>query len=263
MIPEIITTDRFHHVEHVMGMPISFDIRPPVPHHDVVRDAVGWLHHVDTTFSTYQADSVITRIGRGLMDESEAPIEVLEVLAECRRLTRLTNGAFDAFNVPSPSGTMLDPSGLVKGWAVKGAADILEDAGAENYCINAAGDIALGGTAEPDRPWTIGVRHPRVADMLATTLRLAGPVGIATSARYERGDHIVDPRNGQPARAMVSATVFGPDLGLADAYATSLFVMGPTGLGWIAEQPGYEAYIITNDDMTSWTEGFGTAWPNR
>ncbi len=263
MIPELVTADRFHHVEFVMGMPISFDIRPPVPPLGVVRDAIGWLHHVDETFSPYQNDSILTQIGRGLISETEAPLEVREVLDECRRLKLLTSGAFDAFNVPAPNGTMLDPSGLVKGWAVQRAAEILERAGVENYCVNAAGDVAIGGTPDADRPWVVGVRHPHAADMLATTLHLPGPVGIATSARYERGDHIVDPRTGQSARAMLSATVFGPDLGTADAYATSLFVMGPDGLDWITDQPGYEAYLVTNDDMTAWTEGFETAWPNR
>ena len=53
------------------------------------------------------------------------------------------------FAVPAPNGTTLDPSGYVKGWAIERAARILEAAGAENFCINAGGDIALRGGPEP------------------------------------------------------------------------------------------------------------------
>ncbi len=261
MIKTMETVGPVHHVEHVMGMPISFDIRPPTPPLEAIREAIAWLHHVDETFSTYKLDSPISRIGRGDLSERGASLEIQEVLSECRRLTRLTNGAFDAFAVPAPNGTHVDPSGLVKGWAIQRAAGIIVDAGAVNYCINAAGDIALGGQPEPDRPWSVGIRHPFLSDKLATTVRLAGPIAVATSAKYERGDHIIDPRSGTVANAMLSATVFGPDLGLADAYATAVFVMGEEGLDWIDDRDGYEAYVITLDETTHWTHGFERAWP--
>ncbi len=182
------------------------------------------------------------------------------VLTECHRLNEVTNGAFDAFDVPAVNGTRLDPSGLVKGWAIQKAAVMLEEAGAVNYCINAAGDIALGGQPEPGRGWVVGIRHPYQADKLATTLHLSGPTVVATSAAYERGDHIIDPRDGTPARSLISATIVGPSLALADAYATAVFVMGIEGLEWVEAQDGYEAYVITDDDMTLWSERFAKAW---
>ena len=87
-------------------------------------------------------------------------------------------------------------------------------------------------------------------------LDLSGPVAIATSATYERGAHIIDPRTGEPTTALASATVVGPDLGVADAYATAVFVLGAKGLDWIEGQDGYSAYIITHDDTTSWSSEF-------
>lgn len=249
-----------HHVEHVMGMPVSFDIRPPTPPIASILDATQWLHHVDATFSTYRDDSIITRFGRGELTIEQLTEEVRFILDECRRLGEVTNGAFDAFSVPTTTGTTLDPSGLVKGWAIQVAAEMLSAAGAVNFCINAAGDIALGGSPEPGRPWNIGIRHPYLPDMLATSLRLSGPAAVATSANYERGEHIIDPRTGSPAELLLSATVTGPDLGVADAYATAVFVMGLDGLEWIASQDGYEAYVITATDMTQWSDGFSEMW---
>ena len=50
---------------------------------------------------------------------------------------------------------------------------------------------------------------------------------VATSGRYERGDHVLDPRTGLPATGLASVTVVGPDLAIADAYATAAVVLGP------------------------------------
>ena len=72
-------------------------------------------------------------------------------------------------------------------------------------------------------------------------------MAIATSARYERGQHIIDPRTRRPATGVASVSVVGPDLTFADAYATALFVMGVDGLAWLAERhPDYGAFLITD-----------------
>ena len=250
------TLDHIHHVEHVMGMAISVDIRPPLPAAGALEDVIGWLHHVDDTFSTYKHDSEISRFGRGEFSITDLSTETEDVLLRCLELTEITNGTFDAFAVPAPNGTNLDPSGYVKGWAVEHAATILEHAGARNLCINAGGDIALRGTPDADHGWRVGIRHPDEPHLQAVVITLTGTVAIATSATYERGAHIIDPRTGQPTTDLASATVVGADLGIADAYATALFVMGVDGLDWIENQPGYDAYIITHDHTTHWTTGF-------
>ena len=140
-----------HHVEHVMGTTVSFDIREPAPAVGALDDVVRWLHHVDATFSTYRDDSEITRFGRGELSLDELGRDTQDILLRCIELTDLTGGAFDVFAVPAPNGTMLDPSGLVKGWSIERAAAMLEAAGAMNFCINAGGDIVVRGEAAPDR----------------------------------------------------------------------------------------------------------------
>ena len=59
-----------------------------------------------------------------------------------------------------------------------------------------------------------------------------------------------------PTTESASATVVGPDLGTADAYATAAFVMGLDSIDWIETQPGYHVYVITHDDTTFWSPGF-------
>ena len=248
--------DGTHHVEFVMGMAVSIDIRDSEVPVDAIAEVIAWLHHVDATFSTYIDDSPISRLGRGELDLDDATDEVRDVLRLCEDMRLDTGGAFDIFEVPAPNGTTLDPSGLVKGWSIELAAGILERSGCANFCINAGGDIAIRGRPMAGEPWRVGIRHPDRIDQLATVVTAEGPLAIATSATYERGAHIIDPRTRQPTTELASVTVVGPDLTVADAYATAIFVMGLDGLDWISERPGYDAYAITHDAITTWTPGF-------
>lgn len=229
-----------------MGTAVVFDIRDTSDRGGVAA-AVAWLHHVDATFSTYRVESPISRLGRGEIGLDDVSEEVRSVLLLCERLRGETNGAFDALAVPSPNGTNLDPSGVVKGWAIERAAEILEHHGHTDFLVNGGGDIAVRGMAAPGRPWTIGIRHPHDTNAVATTIEARGPFAVATSGTYERGAHIIDPFTGSPTADLASVTVTGPDLTFADAYATAVYVMGEVGLEWLAERPAYAGYVITHD----------------
>jgi len=127
------TLPGLRHVEHVMGTVFSFDIRdaptPAVAH--ALQDAVAWLHRVDEVFSTYRPDSQISRLDRGETDAADCDPDVAEVLRLCASVEQVSGGWFSR----TPGGS-LDPSGLVKGWAIERASSILERAGARNTCVN-------------------------------------------------------------------------------------------------------------------------------
>lgn len=239
-----------------MGTMVSIDIRDPHVAQPAVAAVTAWLHHVDDTFSTYKPDSPISAIGRGDSDITTWTDEIREVLRLCETVRRETGGAFSAFDVPAPNGTRLDPSGLVKGWSIERAAAILESYGVANFCINAGGDIALRGCPSEGSAWRVGIRHPNDSHAVAAVIHGSGQLAVATSATYSRGAHIIDPRTKEPAMGLASATITGPDLTLADAYATAVFVMGLDGLEWIEEHPAYDAYLITHDGTACWSPGF-------
>jgi FAD:protein FMN transferase len=245
-----------HHVEMVMGMAVSIDVRDLHVPAGAITEVVEWLHHVDATFSPYKDASPITRFGRGEITRDDLTDEIRAVLDLCEVVRVDTAGAFDIACVPAPNGTTFDPSGLVKGWSIERAASILESWSATDFCINAGGDIVVRGEPSPGQPWRVGIRHPDLADKLATVVVAGGPLAIATSATYERGQHIIDPRSGRPAASLASVTVVGPDLTLADAYATAVFVMGIDGVRWLAEHDGYGAFAVTPDGMTYSTSIF-------
>jgi thiamine biosynthesis lipoprotein len=222
-----------------MGMPIQIDLRDGEVDPTAVAAAFDWLRLVDDTFSTYKPDSEISRLARGELTVAECRPEVDEVLVRCAQLREETDGFFSV----RAAGT-LDPSGLVKGWAVGRAADILSSAGARNFSINAGGDVVLRGRPAADELWRVGIQHPLQRDKVAAVL--AGEdVAIATSGDYERGAHVIDPHTGRPPAGLLSATIVGPDLATADAYATATFAMGEAGPAWAAGLNGYETVCIT------------------
>ncbi|GAA4635313.1 hypothetical protein GCM10023196_080280 [Actinoallomurus vinaceus] len=244
------------HVEHCMGTVFSFDLREPYPVEGALEEAVRSLHRVDATFSTYRPDSDISRLARGEVGVGDCAPEVGEILALCERLTEETDGCFSAY----PGGA-LDPSGVVKGWAIERAAGILRAAGSLNHHVNGGGDIRLTGGPEPGRPWRVGIADPLRPGTVATVV--AGrDMAVATSGTAERGAHILDPRTGRPvAGGLASVTVVGPSLTLADAYATAAFVMGEAARDWIEGLPGYEAYGIGLDGRTWTTTGLRADGP--
>ena len=230
-----------------MGMPIGIELRDPAVD---VEPAFAWLREVDAVFSTYRADSEISRLDRGELTLADCRPEVDEVLTACMTLERATGGYFSV-----RAAGRLDPSGYVKGWAVAGAATRLAETGATDFCLNAGGDVIARGRRAPDRLWRVGIRHPEQPGQLAAVL--AGEdLAVATSGEYERGAHILDPHTGRPPEGLLSVTVVGPDLAVADAYATAAFAMGAAGPEWTATLDGYDAMCITSDRRVLSTPGF-------
>ena len=238
----------------VMGTVVSFDIRDhgPAPDPAALDDVIAWLHAVDRRFSPYLADSEISRIADGRLVERNAHPDVREVLHLADQLAVDSDGAFDARRWSADG--RLDPSGLVKGWSIQIAADRLVAAGARAFSINAGGDIVTRGGPVPGTGWRVGIRHPDRLDRVASVLTVRDGA-VATSAAYERGAHIRDPRDNRVPGGVRSMTVVGPSLTWADAYATTAYVMGLGGLDWVAARDGYSALAITWDDRVRWTAG--------
>lgn len=234
-----------------MGMPIGVDLCDADVGDEAIDRMYEWLRFVDATFSTYRADSEISRLNRGEIALAQTHPAVRSVLRRCERLRAQTGGYFDmrigAGAVGDHGRATIDPSGLVKGWSIAGAARLLEQAGARNYCVNAGGDMRVGGVSWEGAPWRVGIQHPRRRDRVAAVLA-ASDVGIATSGTYERGAHIVDPHTGRAPEGVLSVSVVGPDVATADAYATAAYAMGPIGAEWCLGLRGYAALVILADD---------------
>lgn len=227
-----------------MGTMIALHLADPLPDARLAQLADGvfaWMHEVDRRFSTYRQDSEICRLDRGEIDPDDISPDMRTVLDACAQAWRDTDGYFDVYATGR-----LDPSGYVKGWAAEVASARLAAAGCANHFINAGGDVRTRGRPASGRDWRIPVRHPWHRDgayLVVTGTDLA----VATSGTYERGFHVIDPKTGRGAELMRSVTVVGPDLALADAYATAAVAMGEPGLEFLASLEGFSVAVVTED----------------
>jgi thiamine biosynthesis lipoprotein len=208
------------------------------------------LHHADQVFSTWQPHSPISRLRAGEFTSAQAPAEVAEVLERCATARELSGGWFDPWAMPGG----IDPTGYVKGWAAQNALAAFSAKCIAGAVVNAAGDIASFGGLGNGKPFRIGIADPLSPRRLAEIVELTG--AIATSGSYERGNHLIDPHSGRPSARAASASVTGPDLGLADALATAMVVAGAAGLAFIEPLENYEALLIGFDGSRRWTERF-------
>lgn len=240
--------ERLRHAEHVMGTVFSFDI--PAAAAPVLPEVVSWLHWVDATFSTYRADSDVSRFGRGEVTLAQCAPELAEVIGECAVISELSDGYF----TDRPGGRF-DPSGLVKGWAIERASSILDGYGYRHYFVEAAGDIRTRHPVGTGGPWRIGIRHPVERNKVARVV-LANDLAVATSGTYEKGAHVRDPHTGRQVREWLSFTVIGSEIVKADVYATAALAMGQRGVEFIEALPCFEAYAIDPQLRATWTSGF-------
>lgn len=230
-------------------------------------DVRAWLDRVEATLSPYREDSDLCRWRRGdvaLHDCSPLLAEVVDAVDE---LTTITEGAFHAYDRRG----RFDPTGYVKGWAVDRAVGILADAGVGDACFGIGGDLQLIGRAGADRQWRVALTDPadehRVVAIVEAP-RSGSRFAMATSGGAQRGDHIWAGRGGaapsalrttgapgQPALAAV--TVVGPDLRLADAFATAVWAHAQAhplhvAWSWLAGT-GYEALAVGRGGWVRWT----------
>ncbi len=239
-------------IEHVMGMPVIVEVCDIGFDERILDRLFAWLRFVDETFSTYREDSDISRLNRGEIALADAHMSVRSVLGRCESLRRGTRGYFDVGAPMAGLGDGLDPSGFVKGWAVEGAGRLLRRAGAKRWCVNAGGDIRLNGAPHGCDCWRVGIQHPGERLAVAAVLGIRAGA-VATSGTYERGPHIRDPHTGLAPEGVLSVTIVGPDLAVADAYATAAFAMGRAGAEWAARLPDHGSIIIFDDATISYS----------
>jgi thiamine biosynthesis lipoprotein len=252
-----VTTAPARYVEHVMGMPISLALRGR--HTDDAAARLAWagvlavLREADRVFSTYRADSDVSRLGRGEIGVEDCAPEVAEVLALGAAAGRDSCGAFGVW-LPGPDGRpVLDPSGVVKGWAADRAAAPLHELADTDFCLSAGGDLTCR-TLDPDGPpWRIGVEDP--ADprrVLAVVPVFTG--AVATSGTAHRGQHLVDARTGRQPEGVASVTVVAGSLTWADIDATAAYAQGPEAARWLETRPGRSGLVVWDDGTTTTVE---------
>jgi thiamine biosynthesis lipoprotein len=249
-------------VAQIMGLPVSVHLRGPQARGPeaagAVQDLFASLRADDEQFSTWTPDSPVSQIRRGQLRLQDAGNRVREVAALCAEARERTGGSFSAW-LPGPDGRpCFDPTGLVKGWAVEqafaGLLVRLSGLGRHDALVSAGGDVMLACTRTDTPDWAVGIEDPRDRRRVLRTIRLRN-AAIATSGAAARGEHILDPGTGRPARDLLSATVIGPSLLWADVYATAAFVRGVRAASWMAGLPQHAAVLVHSDGRVETSPG--------
>jgi thiamine biosynthesis lipoprotein len=238
---------RFSHP--VMGTVVSFDLHEPVSV-ETMSAVTRWLDHTDRVFSTYRRDSDISRLDRGECRLEDCDPDVAVVLELCAQASTATDGFFSA-----TAGGHLDPSGLVKGWAIERASELLRAAGSRHHVVNGGGDIQAVGPTADGTPWRVGISDPHDGDRLLCVVEVVGRA-VATSGTAERGRHVIDPRTGRPADHFASVTVVSTRLTDADVLATAAIARGATAGAWLERVPGVAALLVTTDGRVERTSNW-------
>lgn len=235
--------------KNIMGMPITIEIIDENANQKNMDEVFNYFRYVDEKFSTYKPQSEISQINKGLLKQKDYSEDMNIVLNLSEKTKKETDGYFDIYH-----NNQLDPSGLVKGWAIKNAADILKKK-FSNFYVEAGGDIQVYGKNSKGKNWAIGIKNPFDTKKNVKIIQLTNK-GIATSGTYLRGSHIYNPLTNKNANEIASISVIGPDVYEADRFATAAFAMGEKGIYFIENLSGFEGYAIDKNGKATLTSGF-------
>lgn len=140
----------------------------------------------------------------------------------------------------------VDLSAIAKGYGVDVVAELLDKRGVSAYMVEIGGEVRTKGPKPDGDLWHIGIERPVANQRSVETIVDLEDDAMATSGDYrnyfeaggKRYSHTIDPRTGRPIEhTLVSASVFAPTCMTADAYATTVMVLGPgEGYDWLVER---------------------------
>lgn len=216
----------------------------------------------------------------GALDISQGAL--LELWSECREEKRLPEDAELAEAMAhtgiekiildetggtvglSQAGVSLDLGALAKGYAIEETAKALEQAGYASFLINGGGNVkAVGTAARSGGLWLLGLKDPQkeAAGLLLTVETPA--CSMVTSGGYQRYftvdgvdyGHIIDPKTGYPAGAILSATAVTEDSGIADMLSTALFLLDEAAGRALCKEYDAQGIWVYPDGSISLTDG--------
>ncbi len=233
-----------------MGMPVTVEVVDAAATAELLDEVFSYFEYVDDKFSTYKDESEISLINKHELAPEQSSQDMRTIFALAEQTRQETNGYFDIRRNGS-----YDPSGIVKGWAIYNAAELVRQKGFENLYVEAGGDVQAVGKNSRGQNWRVGIRNPFNLNEIVKVFSVSN-CGVATSGTYVRGAHLYNPKeDGLLDTPIVSLTVIGPDIYEADRFATAAFAMGQEGILFIESLEGFEGYMIDRYGEATCTGG--------
>ncbi|MEO0094742.1 MAG: FAD:protein FMN transferase [candidate division WOR-3 bacterium] len=236
----------------------------------ILKEIDDELKYLDSLLSYFSPKSLVSKINRE--HRAYIPPDIRQIFLMSDSISRITNGSFDISIAPLleiwgfygkekrvpdkkeiervkrlvdhkkikiisdsifiPDSMKIDLGGIAQGFAADRVADILKNNKIKSAIINIAGEVYAIGKSPQNRPWVVGIKHPR-QDGVIEKVGLVD-CALSTSGDYEkffvvngvRYAHIIDPRTGYSARDFASVTIVAENATFADGIATAVSVMG-------------------------------------
>jgi len=240
-----------HERFEVMGTVVTFDFASLHPQLDErLTDAKESLREADDVFSLWKPASPMSQLRRGDITLGDAPAIIRDVLDQCAVAKEMSDGWFDPWALPSG----VDPTGFVKGWAAEVAVAHFAEIDLQGVIINAAGDIVATGVSADGAPLFGGILSAADPHRLIASVHIDH--ALATSGGYARSQHLFNTKSSHFGARAASASVVGPHLGMADAFATAVVCGGHDAYEVIAHLDDYDVFVQYYDGTTEASAGF-------
>ncbi len=206
------------------------------------------LADVEEQLSLWKPDSALSRYNREQREVSEAfDAPTVDVLARAVQVTRQSRGAFDlAWNAPA---RVVDATSITDAAAAEAVLRALKNAGVRDVLVNVAGEVTVAGD------WNVAVEAPSALTSPIAIADVALSSQALSTSAVARARHIIDPRTRAPAvTSLVSCTVVGDDVVIADAWSTACIVLGEAETRALLPA-GYQALFVDVDGRITQTAG--------
>ena len=211
---------------------------------DIDEETLALLNYANTCY--YQSDGLFD-ITSGVLRELW-DFKTLIIPKEKQIKAILPRIGWDKVNIKgtqlsfAEQGMQLDFGGIGKEYAVDRAAALCQQQGVDHGLVDLGGDIKVIGPHPDGRPWSVGIRHPRIQGQLMASINVARG-GVASSGDYERCivlngkrySHILNPKTGWPVTGMSSITVVAEQCVVAGSVSTISMLKERRGKQWLKE----------------------------
>ncbi len=232
-----------------MTMPVFIVLVDERAIQENVDEILSYFDLINNIFNSFDEFSYISKINRGEIKEKDWHPLVKEIITLAEKTKKETDGYFEYLRDGK-----YELLGIVKGFAIHQACNLLKEKGLKNFLVEIAGDIEVAGLNEKGEKWKIGIRNPFNKDEIIKVLSVTN-AGIATSGNYERGEHIYNPHTGKMATDISSLTVIAKNALEADRFSTPFFAEGKSSIYKLEQMEDFEGYMVYNNKEAVSTTG--------
>jgi thiamine biosynthesis lipoprotein len=224
-------------------------------------------------YSVFKISKLLWNKSSGAFDPTIAPLKKLwqnaskeQKIPSARQIKRVIsrtgfenirlNASDHSVTYDNPD-IIFDFGGIAKGFAVDMVCRLLLEKGAHIGLVQLGGEVSAFGLQPENRPWKIGIQHPKNMDEIWDVLESHGDIKVSTSGNYRQPIviqghefyHIISPKTGRPVSEKmlgVTTAAFGSEASAAllDGAATAITVLGvDQGLNF-AKKLNIEALIL-------------------